>query len=89
MEIQGDELQSLKLDDFEMECFLTTRKGMIEHHVDNFKALPTATLIVGVHNYEGANANVAPKGFLPKGLSPKGCMGNYFPWKKGMSKNRL
>ena len=41
MNISERDLEALRLDDVEMERFLTTKKGMFEHQVDNFKALPT------------------------------------------------
>ena len=38
MQLSDEELHALRLDDHEMEEFLTTKKGMCEHQVDNLKA---------------------------------------------------
>ena len=43
MELDDFTLQELKLDDEELEQFMSTPKGMHEHQVNQLKPLPTAT----------------------------------------------
>ena len=71
MDLKGDELQSLRLDDFEMDQFLSTRKGMAEHQVDNWKALPTATHSWG-SQLRGCECKCRSKGFSQQRIENKG-----------------
>ena len=43
LELEGIDRESLKLDEHELQTFLTTKKGMFEHQVNPLKPLPTAT----------------------------------------------
>ena len=78
MDLKGDELQSLRLDDFEMEQFLTTKKGMREHQVDNWKALPTATHSWG-SQLRGCECKCRTKGFSQHRIENKGLYAQLIP----------
>ena len=49
MELDDKVLHELKLDDYELEQFLSTPKGMVEHQVNQLKPMQLR-LIVGVVN---------------------------------------
>ena len=78
MDVQGDELDALKLDDYEMEQFLSTKKGMSEHQVDNFKALPTATHSWG-SQLRGCECGCRKWGFSQQRIENKGLYAQLVP----------
>ena len=78
MTLHGDELMALKLDDNEMENFLNTKRGMVEHQVDNCKALPTATHSWG-SQLRGCECGCRKFGFSKKRIESKGLYGQLIP----------
>eukprot|EP00435_Cladocopium_sp_Y103_P047772 s870_g14.t1 len=78
MDVSDSELQSLRLDDYEMEQFLTTKKGMHEHQVNNFKALPTATHSWG-SQCRGCECGCRKQGFSQQRIEEKGLYGQLIP----------
>ena len=78
MNISERDLEALRLDDVEMERFLTTKKGMFEHQVDNFKALPTATHSWG-SQLRGCECGCRTKGFSEWRIENKGLYAQLVP----------
>ena len=78
MQLEGEDLDALRLDDEEMEQFLTTRRGMVEHQVDNFKPLPTATHSWG-SQLRGCLCGCRQRGFSRQRIESKGLYAQLLP----------
>ena len=78
MKLDEHEIESLKLDDDEMEAFLSTKKGMSEHQVNPLKSVPTATHSWGSQVCPCA-CGCRQKGFSQKRIEEKGLYGQLLP----------
>ena len=86
MNIDENELNALRLDDYEMDMFLTTKKGMFEHQVDNFKAMPTATHSWG-SQLRGCECGCRSKGFSEWRIENKGLYAQLIPLEEWYTKD--
>ena len=78
MELTDRDLSQLKLDDDEMDQFLSTPRGMYEHQVKQLKPLPTATHSWG-SQLRGCECGCRQKGFSSHRIRTKGLYGQLLP----------
>jgi site-specific DNA-cytosine methylase len=88
MELDQETLNELKLDDQEMDQFLSTPKGISEHQVNQLKPLPTATHSWGSQLRE-CLCGCRKTGFSQERIKRKGLYGQLLPLAEKCTKQQV